>query len=155
VVFSIQTRGNFGWRLSIQVVLHRFQRWKHGESSQNHQWRTTKYHFGDQWQVRPLVWNISVNSNRGLEHAMDIRKVCALVAHQRAETVACLSVRNCWIKSETTKGYSWSKQEMKPEFTVMTQKPNSSLLNGQAHPLNAPKKWGKSGQTWRACWLSF
>jgi hypothetical protein len=41
-----------------------------------------KYHFGDHWQVRPLVRNMSVNYNGGVEHVVDLSKVCAWVAHQ-------------------------------------------------------------------------
>jgi hypothetical protein len=39
---------------------------------------------------RPHVWNIPVNSNGGLKHVTDLCKVCALVAHQRAEAVVCV-----------------------------------------------------------------
>jgi hypothetical protein len=38
-----------------------------------------KYHFGDRWQVRPLAWNMTTNSNRGVEHAADLCEVYALV----------------------------------------------------------------------------
>jgi hypothetical protein len=30
------------------------------------------------------------NSKRGLEHAVDFCEVCALIAHQKAEAVACV-----------------------------------------------------------------
>jgi hypothetical protein len=39
-----------------------------------------RYYFGDHWQVTPLVWNMPVNSIRGLEHAADLREVCASAA---------------------------------------------------------------------------
>jgi len=36
----IQTLGNFIWTFwAVRLSLHRSHRWKHGESSQNHQWR--------------------------------------------------------------------------------------------------------------------
>jgi hypothetical protein len=43
------------------------------------------YHFGDRWQVRPLVWSMPANSNGGLERVVDLHEVCALVAHQGEE----------------------------------------------------------------------
>jgi hypothetical protein len=36
---------------------------RRGECSQNHQRRPTKHHYGDCWQVRPLVWNMPAHSN--------------------------------------------------------------------------------------------
>jgi hypothetical protein len=41
-----------------------------------------KYHFGDRWQVGPLIRNVLVHSNGGLEHVADFLEVYALVAHQ-------------------------------------------------------------------------
>jgi hypothetical protein len=37
-------------------------------------WMKTKYHFGDCWQVRPLIWNIPANYKGGLEHVVDFFK---------------------------------------------------------------------------------
>jgi hypothetical protein len=52
--------------------------------------KTNKIPFWILRQFRPLVWNMPVNSNRGLEHAADLHKVCFLVAHRLAEAAACV-----------------------------------------------------------------
>lgn len=39
-------------------------------------------------QVRPAVWNISVNSKGGHKHVADLHKFSALVAHSCAEAEA-------------------------------------------------------------------
>jgi hypothetical protein len=44
-----------------------------------------RYHFGDRWQVKPLMWIMPANSNSGVENAVDLHKVCASVVHQQAE----------------------------------------------------------------------
>jgi hypothetical protein len=51
-----------------------------------------KYHFRDRWHVKPLMWIMPVNSNSGLEHAVDLHKVCASVAHQQAEAAVCIFI---------------------------------------------------------------
>jgi hypothetical protein len=53
---------------------------KHEQKSQYYQQRWAKSHFGDQWQVWSLVRNITANSKGGLEYAVDISELCALVA---------------------------------------------------------------------------
>jgi len=49
-----------------------------------------KYHFKAHWHIRCLAWNIPTNSKAGLKHALDLRGVCALVAHHQAEAEACV-----------------------------------------------------------------
>jgi hypothetical protein len=44
-----------------------------------------KYHFRDCWQVVPLEWNMPANSKGGLEHAVDVRNVCATASHHSGE----------------------------------------------------------------------
>jgi hypothetical protein len=74
--------------------LHKSQRRKRGESSQYHQWRITKYHFGERQQVRPLLWNMAVNSKGALKRAVDLCEVCASVAHRRVEASATFGGQN-------------------------------------------------------------
>jgi hypothetical protein len=94
------------------------------------------------------------NSDRELEHVVDLHKACALTAQWHAE--AAVFARNYWIKSETTKTSSrGSQQEIKLGFTVVTQKLNSSPLSRKVHHLHTRRTWGKSGQTSRAGWRSF
>ena len=65
--------------------LHRQHRKTSGESLQNFQWQLMKYHFRDCWQVAPLEWNMPANSKGGLEHPVDVRKVCATASHHSVE----------------------------------------------------------------------
>jgi len=53
---------------------------KPGEDLHHHQPRPAKYYFGDCWQDGPLVWNMSANSKRRLEHVVDLCEVCASAA---------------------------------------------------------------------------
>jgi hypothetical protein len=63
VVLSIQTWGNFGLRFwAFRSSLDKLLRRKRGESSQNRQRTPTKHHYGDFWQVRPLLWNTAAHS---------------------------------------------------------------------------------------------
>lgn len=118
VVYSIQAWGNFAWSLwAFRSSLHRLHRWKHGKSLQNCQWRLTKYSFGDRWQVKPLIRDIPANSNRGLDHAANLRKVCALVAHRRVEAAACVCLPGT---------AAWSQKQSKlPLEESMTEKEKS------------------------------
>jgi len=42
--------------------------------------------------VWPIVRNITANSKGGIEYAVDLRELCALVANQKADAVACVNV---------------------------------------------------------------
>jgi hypothetical protein len=53
---------------------------KPGEDLHHHKPRLMKYYFGDCWQIRPLVWNMSANSKGRLEHVVDLFEICASVA---------------------------------------------------------------------------
>ena len=96
---------------------------------------------------------MSVNSNRGLEHAVIPCKVCALVALQQAEVVMCVCVPR-------TVGWSlkWPKLHLKSQysiselgFTVITWKPKSSPVSDKVQPLHAWRKQCKLCGTSRAC----
>jgi hypothetical protein len=52
--------------------------------------KTDEVPFRDSWQVRPLIWNMVANSNRGFQHGLGLREVCVLVAYRRAEAVVCV-----------------------------------------------------------------
>jgi hypothetical protein len=43
--------------------------------------KTDEVPFRDSWQVRPLVWNMVANSNRGFQHGLGLREVCVSVAY--------------------------------------------------------------------------
>lgn len=40
----------------------------------------------------PLVRDITANSKGGLEYAVALRELCALVANQKADAVVCVNV---------------------------------------------------------------
>lgn len=91
LVFLIQTCGKFG----AQVWVYRlFLQWSHrqkvGESSQNWQWRQIKCPFGNFWQVKPIIWNTSVNYKGWCAHAVDFYTVWALFTHWLAEAAAAI-----------------------------------------------------------------
>ena len=106
-----------------------------------------KYHFISHRQVRPFIWNMSLNYKGALEHVMDVHEVCALLLTDEQSAV-CVCVQfevrsNLDSVSSITGDQIW--------IYVTTQKPNSNPLNG----LSAPCPCLKSSQTSRRWWRFF
>lgn len=70
--------------VSVQVVSPQVSRMKRWRMLANSSTNADEVPFRrGRWQVRPLKWNMPVNSKRGLEHEAHLREVCASNAHQR------------------------------------------------------------------------
>jgi hypothetical protein len=152
--FSRFRHGDTSVEDSFKLSLHRSHRQKHGESFQNCQQTLMKYHFRHCWQVRPLIWKMAVNSNGGLEHALDLHKVCASISHQWAEASVCVCLPGTVGWSQIWPKVSLERHNRRQTLVVLLQPTNSSL-SGKAHLLHTQRKWDKSHQTSGACLWSF
>ena len=106
---------------------------KSGESLQKLSTKTNKvpfHRFTGRLGILYGMWNMYANYIRGLQYVVDLHEVCSLIAHQQPEAGHAFVCQELMDKSEVTRTpTSRSQQEIKPGFTVTTQKLRFHLKN--------------------------
>jgi hypothetical protein len=88
----------------------------------------TEYNFRDQWQNRPLIWNMPANPKRQLEHVTILHVICVLVAHWWAEAEQFWDSKNMVVALHAPYlpcdlfSFPWMKSELQGHWFQLFQK---------------------------------